>query len=125
MAERRQEVRLVYPHQLFTQHLEAPSGTTFVLVEDDLYFRQYRFHMQKLVLHRASMRRFAERLRAASYDVEVVETDADRTSGAGLVATLERLRPTRVTAYDVVDDWLARDTSAALADAGVDRKSVV
>jgi deoxyribodipyrimidine photolyase-related protein len=46
-------VRLVYPHQLFVEHLDAPAGTTFVLVEDDLLFRQYSFHTQKLVLHRA------------------------------------------------------------------------
>ncbi len=45
-------VRLVYPHQLFVEHLAAPEGTSFVLVEDDLHFRQLAFHAQKLVLHR-------------------------------------------------------------------------
>ncbi|RLV49205.1 cryptochrome/photolyase family protein [Nocardioides mangrovicus] len=111
-------VRLVYPHQLFAQHLQAAAGTTFVMVEDDLFFRQYRFHTQKLVLHRASMRRFATRLREAGYDVEVVETDGRSASGSRLVEVLERLRPDRVRVYDVVDDWLARDCTAALTDAG-------
>jgi deoxyribodipyrimidine photolyase-like uncharacterized protein len=40
-------VRLVLPHQLFASHVDAPAGTTFVLVEHDLLFRQYRFHQQK------------------------------------------------------------------------------
>ncbi len=111
-------VRLVLPHQLFAAHLDAPAGTTFVLVEHDLLFRQYRFHTQKLVLHRASMRRFAERLRDGGYDVEQVETDARTTTRAATARLLRRLRPTRVEVYDVVDDWLSRDLTAALADAG-------
>ncbi|MFN8196494.1 MAG: cryptochrome/photolyase family protein [Nocardioidaceae bacterium] len=116
MSER--HVRLVLPHQLFASHLEAPAGTRFVLVEHDLLFRHYRFHRQKLVLHRASMRRFADRLRGRGFDVEVVETDGRTTSRAALARTLTRHRPTSVTVYDVVDDWLSRDLTAALADAG-------
>lgn len=114
------QVRLVYPHQLFEEHLEAAAGTVFVLVEDDLFFRQYAFHSHKLVLHRASMRRFAARLREASFDVETIDTDADAPTGTRLVALLQRLGPERVTVYDVVDDWLSRDVSAALAEAGIE-----
>ncbi|MBS42004.1 MAG: cryptochrome/photolyase family protein [Nocardioides sp.] len=113
-------VHLVMPHQLFQTHLDAPDGTTFVMVEHDLLFRQYRFHVQKLVLHRASMRRFAGRLREAGYDVEVVETDGRTTSRAALARVLERLRPTSVRVHDVVDDWLGRDLQAALGDAGIE-----
>ena len=116
MAKRR--IHLVYPHQLFETHLDAPAGTTFVLVEHDLLFRQYRFHTQKLVLHRASMRRFATRLRERGHDVEHIETDGRTTSRAATVQVLNRLGPGRVTVHDVVDDWLSRDISATLADAG-------
>ena len=105
-------VRLVLPHQLFLEHLEAPRGTTFVLVEHDLLFRQYAFHAQKLVLHRASMRRFADRLRGAGYDVEQVDTDAGTPSRVAVQSVLDRLRPTRLSVYDVVDDWLDRDLHA-------------
>ncbi|MCW2830938.1 MAG: Deoxyribodipyrimidine photo-lyase-related protein [Aeromicrobium sp.] len=121
---REQHVRLVYPHQLFVEHLDAPPGTVFVLVEDDLLFRQYRFHTQKLVLHRASMRRFAARLREASFDVEVIETAAGTTSGQRLVELLERLRPTALTVFDVVDDWLLRDLNRAVLGAGMSTDDV-
>lgn len=116
-------VRLVYPHQLFEQHLDTSAGTVFVLVEDDLFFRQYAFHTQKLVLHRASMRRFADRLRDASFGVELVDTSADEPTGPRLTALLQRLRPQRVTVYDVVDDWLSRDVSAALVGAGIELRA--
>lgn len=118
MATRERHVRLVLPHQLFESHLDAPDGTTFVLVEHDLLFRQYRFHVQKLVLHRASMRRFAERLRGRGFDVEVIETDGRTTSRRALARVVERLAPTSVSVYDVVDDWLSQDLTAGLADGG-------
>ncbi|MDF3284705.1 cryptochrome/photolyase family protein [Gordonia sp. N1V] len=114
------ELRLVMPHQLFESHLNAEPGTRFVLVEHDLLFRQYRFHRQKLILHRVSMRRFAQRLRRHGFDVEVIETDSATTSREALGALVRRLRPSSVHLYDVVDDWLAADVRAALADAGID-----
>lgn len=104
-----ERVRLVMPHQLFLEHLDAPRGTTFVLVEHDLMFRQYRFHAQKLVLHRASMRRFAFLLEDAGFEVVRVDTDGRTSSHAALSRVLGRLRPTDVSAYDVVDDWLERE----------------
>ena len=105
-------VRLVLPHQLFEQHRSAVEGTVFVLVEHDLLFRQYRFHTQKLVLHRASMRRFGIRLEEAGYAVERVDTDGRTTSRAALDRVLAGLAGSgevHVSAYDVVDDWLERD----------------
>ena len=112
-------VRVVLPHQLFESHLDAPDGTVFVLLEHDLLFRQYAFHQQKLVLHRASMRRFADRLRGRGFEVEHVETDGRTTSRRALADLLGRLAPSEVVVHDVVDDWLEQDLAAALGDVGI------
>ncbi len=112
------ELWLVFPHQLFEAHLDRPPGTRFVLVEDDLLFRHQPFHAQKKVLHRASMRCFADRLRAAGHEVEVIETDPGTPTGERLAALVARLQPGRVRLHDPVDDWLLRDTRAALAAGG-------
>ncbi|GAA1112220.1 cryptochrome/photolyase family protein [Arthrobacter flavus] len=99
-------VQLVFPHQLFEEHLEAPEARRFILVEDDLFFRQYRFHQQKLVLHRASMRSFGQRLKDSGHAVDYLETSATESSQERLGALLGQLGATRCTYYDVVDDWL-------------------
>jgi deoxyribodipyrimidine photolyase-related protein len=111
-------VRLVLPHQLFEQHLDAPGDTVFVLIEHDLLFRQYRFHSHKLVLHRASMGRFARRLRAQGYEVAVLHSNADRSSRDQLAGFIRSRRPALVTWFDVVDDWLEQDLFAGLAAGG-------
>ncbi|MEG9249689.1 cryptochrome/photolyase family protein [Arthrobacter sp. Soc17.1.1.1] len=113
-------VRLVLPHQLFEEHLEASRDTRFVFLEDDLLFRSLRFHQQKLVLHRAAMTLFAGRLKDAGYGVDYVETSAEHASQERLAAVLADREATLVTYYDVVDDWLERRLTRTLADAGVE-----
>jgi deoxyribodipyrimidine photolyase-related protein len=113
-------LRVLYPHQLFEAHLDAETGTRFVLVEDDLLFRQYRFHAHKLVLHRASMAAFRVRLEDAGFETHLIRSDPQHSTRDRLTAYLRDSEPDRVSVFDVVDDWLERDLRAALADAGVE-----
>jgi len=117
-------LRLVLPHQLFEQQWDGTDqDTVFVLIEHDLYFRQYRFHSHKLVLHRASMAGFGRRLRALGHDVVVLYSDPARISRVQLADLIRQRRPRRVTWFDVVDDWLEKDLEAALEDGGYRMRS--
>lgn len=100
--------RLVLPHQLFDEQRTADADL-LVLVEPDLFFRQYAFHTHKLVLHRASMRRFAAEVRQAGRATAYVESRGDRDTDAQLVELLREREVTEVSWCDVVDDWLDRD----------------
>ncbi|HSA60464.1 MAG TPA: cryptochrome/photolyase family protein [bacterium] len=57
------EAALIFPHQLHDRHPAVMAGRRAFLVEDPLFFgdRNYplSFHKKKLVLHRASMKRYA------------------------------------------------------------------
>lgn len=101
-------VRLVMPHQLFVEQRRCDADLV-LFVEPDLFFRQYRFHSHKLVLHRASMRRFEADLRDHGRPTGYVESSADRGTDALLTAALRDAGATRISVYDVVDDWLERD----------------
>ncbi len=107
---------LLYPHQLYKKEL-LPEGVTHVfIIEDPLYFgsdQQYPlyFHRQKLVLHRASMRRYVEEvLWPGGYEVEYIEF-------ANIVDSGDVLQKVRgfdsVTMFDPVDDVLQRRLQAA------------
>ena len=114
--------RLVFPHQLFREHFDADPRTLIVLVEDDLFFRQYPFHRQKLVLHRSSMRSFADELTERGFQVAHVETSAEATTQEQLTELFRRRRVTSADYFDVVDDWLEQRVSATLKAAGVTRE---
>ena len=63
------ESTVVFPHQLFEQHPALKKGRHVFLFEDPLFFSQYNFHKQKLILHRASMKSYAAKLTADGYEV--------------------------------------------------------
>ena len=74
---------LIFPHQLFEAHpgFEIDHDLV-VLIEDPLFFGDRHhpaaFHLQKLWLHRTSMKRYAEDLEQRGIPVEYVEHDGDR-----------------------------------------------
>ncbi len=114
--------RLVLPHQLFTQQLDRPDGRPapdlVVLVEPDLFFRQFPFHQQKLVLHRASMLHFRDRLEEAGLATAYVESRADVPTETALRRLLEDEGVETVEVFEVVDDWLERDLRAVAEAVG-------
>ena len=114
------QARLVLPNQLFEQHLRATAGTRFVLVEHDLLVRQLPFHAHKLVLHRASELAFADRLRDNGFEVDLVESRADRTTADQLGRLLGRLRPGHLAVYEPVDDWIEQDLRRVAGRAGLE-----
>jgi deoxyribodipyrimidine photolyase-related protein len=109
---------IVFPHQLFRSNaaLLKTVGRA-VLVEEPLLFTQYRFHKQKLVLHRASMQMHAQYLRASGR-VDYLDVDGVGTT----LDVLERLREQGVSTLhyiDVVDDWLERRICSAAKTCGL------
>ena len=78
---------LIFPHQLFEETL-AQEAAIFYVVESELFFKQYAFHKQKILFHRASMRAFADRLRATGKTVEYIDSLDPRASEVALVSSI-------------------------------------
>ena len=51
-------VAIVFPHQLFEESELLKEDILIYFVEEYLFFKQYPFHKQKLVFHRASMKQY-------------------------------------------------------------------
>ena len=112
-------VALIYPHQLFDEHPAARNADACVLVEEPLYFTQYRFHAKKLILHRAAMQNYAAKLRAAGYAIHYASMDELGSTGE-IVEVLTRIGATSVVVVDVCDDWLDQRLCAALRAANIE-----
>ena len=102
------EVALVFPHQLFKSHPAVAPGRTVVLVEESLFFTQYRFHSQKLMLHRASMKAYERLLRESGADTRYIESADPRNDARELLAHLSATGVDTVHTAATVDDWLSR-----------------
>ena len=49
------KIFILYPNQLF-KNVAKLKDKKVLLIEEPLFFTQYEFHIQKLILHRASMK---------------------------------------------------------------------
>lgn len=95
---------ILFPHQLYG---ELPAAGHIHLVEDELYFRQYNFHQQKLLLHRASMEAYADTLREAGKTVTYWESE----QVPSLQPVFEKLQQNKVqsiTYYETSDYYLEK-----------------
>ena len=110
---------LIYPHQLFAEHPALAGVSRAVLVEEPLLFTHYRFHRQKLVLHRATMKRFAAGLRKRQVKVHYVEA-GQLADTAAIADVLNRLHITSVRYVDLCDDWLSARLGDALERRGIE-----
>lgn len=107
----------LYPHQLFSREYLPREVRIIWLVEEPLFFydpvHAPRFHMQKLILHRTSMRHYADQVREWGYEVrywaygELAERGAPLTAEKLLSAATTSGHHT-VLLYDPVDYLLER-----------------
>ena len=95
---------LIYPHQLYADQPALAGADRVYLIEDPLLFAQYTFHRQKLILHRASMTRYAAGLKQP---VEVVEASRLKTT-ADIAGILKKADVTEARVTDPCDNYLLR-----------------
>lgn len=111
-------VSFVFPHQLFANHPALHPSRPVYLMEEDLFFNQYRFHQKKILLHRASMRYYKEFLEKQKYTVHYI----DATSPQNKIADAINFLPEGVTGLHcaaVTDDWLQQRLKEACAQKGI------
>ncbi|MFL0163371.1 cryptochrome/photolyase family protein [Aquirufa salirivi] len=99
---------LIFPHQLFEEALELPSDQTCYVIESDLYFKQYNFHQQKLLFHRASLRYFADLLSQHGFQVIYIEANDPKSNIIELISTLQKEGLSELSYFDTHDYLLEK-----------------
>jgi deoxyribodipyrimidine photolyase-related protein len=98
-------VSIIFPHQLFDQHPAIDPSIPVILIEEALFFRQYPFHKQKLILHRASMKAYEANLINKGYKVEYIESEDNRSRIIELMQNLKE-RGINVVKTAMPNDYL-------------------
>lgn len=101
-------VTLIFPNQLYQAHPALDQSRPVYLVEEDLFFTQYPFHKQKIVLHRASMQYYAALLRTRNYQVTYVESISGQADIRILIRHLAKKKVKAVHYADTTDNWLEK-----------------
>ncbi len=112
-------VTILFPHQLFKEHPAINPERPVYLVEEELFFNQYNFHKQKLVLHRATMKMYAELLERKKITVHYVDAKDKNADIRSLVPWLAAQGAREIYYTDTVDDWLEKRITVACENASV------
>lgn len=96
---------IIFPHQLFKDISLLKQVDEVYLVEEYLFFNQYKFHKQKLVLHRASMKYYEDFLQQKNIKVNYVEAIS---KSSDIRVLLNEIENTTIHFYDVCDNWLEK-----------------
>jgi deoxyribodipyrimidine photolyase-related protein len=97
---------IFFPHQLHRKLPTLPNYTKFFVVEEPLFFTQFPFHKQKIILHRASMKAFAAELESSGKEVEYIEHHAAIADIRNLIPFLSENNYTAIHLYDPTDNWI-------------------
>lgn len=101
-------VTLIFPHQLFEQHPAVSGNRPIYLIEEFLFFSQYKFHKQKLVFHRASMAAYQEFLKHMGFTVVYIEAREKTADIRQLVPYLKRKGVSEIHYADLTDFLLTK-----------------
>ena len=109
-------VNLVFPHQLFKESEALFEKKPVYLIEEWLFFRQYSFHYQKLLLHRASMKAYESYLKAAGHSVQYIDSQNPLSNILELIPYLKQKGIKQIQLADPADNWLSRRITKACLD---------
>jgi deoxyribodipyrimidine photolyase-related protein len=101
-------ITIVFPHQLFEEHPGIHAGSTVYLVEEWLFFNQFNFHQQKILLHRASMKAFEAQLQQRNISTTYIEASDKNSAISVLIETLSKAGCENIVIAELVDEWLIK-----------------
>lgn len=113
------ELRIILPHQLFALDQLPDLPQHVLLLEEPLLFTQFRFHTQKIALHRASMKAYERTLYASGRQVHYIDAHDPRSDHAALASWCRNEGYESLTLIDPDDDWILRRLHRAAFDAGL------
>ena len=101
-------VSLIFPHQLFANCPIADGSQAIYLIEEYLFFKQYRFHKQKIAFHRASMKYYQQFLEEKGLKVIYIESGDRLSDIRNFGEEIDRINITEIKIVDPVDYWLEK-----------------
>ena len=69
------KIFIILPTQLFEETINLKEIDMIYLIEDPFYFTSKKFHKQKLILHRSSMRYYYDKIKDKYSNIKYIEYD--------------------------------------------------
>ena len=112
------KVTIIFPHQLYAKHPALSKGKSIYIIEEFLFFQQFKFHKGKLAYHRASMKHYADTL-ANKYEVNYIETTEKESDIRKLIPTLAKKGIKEIHYMNPTDFYLEKRLNEGSKNVGI------
>ncbi len=99
---------IIFPHQLFEQNILVSKCDTIYLIEECLFYKQFKFHKQKIAFHRASMKFYESFLQSKKIKVIYIDSFNELADIRNLIPYLKTQGIDAVEYIDPTDNWLEK-----------------
>ena len=103
-----EEVHIIFPNQLFKESSVLEKVDTVFLIEEYLFFNQYKFHKQKIAFHRATMKAYEKYLKNKDKKVFYIDATEKNSDIRNLLPHLEKEGISKIHIINPVDNWLEK-----------------
>ena len=101
-------VNLIFPNQLFEKSPLLEKDGVFLLIEENLFFQHFKFHVQKLILHRSSMKYYESYLLKNKKEVLYIEQEENTSDIRKLIPYLKQKGYNTINYILTNDNYLER-----------------
>jgi deoxyribodipyrimidine photolyase-related protein len=99
---------IIFPHQLFKESPLFKEKGDYYLIEEPLYFKYFKFHVQKLILHRSSMKYYFDFLLKKNKIAQYLNFDCNIADVRELIPHLKKNDYLQINYIDTNDNYLER-----------------
>ena len=101
-------ITIIFPNQLFKDSpILKEDVKNIYLIEENLFFKHYKFHKQKVAYHRSSMQKYYDYLKTNDFNVKYINS-FDTTSDIRIFLDNIDEQVTDINIYNPVDNWLLK-----------------
>ena len=112
-------INIIFPNQLFEKSLLIENLNNTYLIEEYLFFKQYKFHKQKILFHRDSMKNYNDYL--IKKGLKVIYIDSQNNS-SDIREFLKNTQAKQINIYNPVDNWLEKRISFICSEKNIEIK---
>ena len=113
-------LNIIFPNQLFENNPLLDNENDCLLIEEYLFFTQFNFHKQKLLLHRSSMKRYEQLLLSKNKEVIYINCYEKIHDIRLLLESPLLIKYSKIRYIDTVDYWLEKRIALGLKNKNIE-----
>jgi len=116
-----EEVNLIFPNQLFEKSPLFNYNVKTYLIEEYLFFKQYKFHKQKIFFHRISMKKYYDFCSKYFDEIEYIDSLNEESEIRYLLKELLIKNVKKINYIDPCDNWLNKRMKSVSSQIKINR----